>query len=80
MLVVIELFRKRNLLQTFIIQSVPRLQELHMNAISIRGRNAAARILKDVVMFGGYQEAEVDFVADNPGFIATRNRIWTAAS
>jgi hypothetical protein len=51
-----------------------------MNAISIRGRNAAARILKDVVMFGGYQEAEVDFVADNPGFIATRNRIWTAAS
>ncbi|MEY2486018.1 MAG: hypothetical protein QOH39_1666 [Verrucomicrobiota bacterium] len=26
-----------------------------------------ARILKDVVMLGGYQEAEVDFVADNPG-------------
>jgi len=24
-------------------------------------------ILKDVVMVGGYQEAEVDFVADNPG-------------
>lgn len=24
-------------------------------------------ILKDVVMLGGYQEAEVDFVADNPG-------------
>jgi FtsP/CotA-like multicopper oxidase with cupredoxin domain len=22
---------------------------------------------KDVVMLGGYQEAEVDFVADNPG-------------
>jgi FtsP/CotA-like multicopper oxidase with cupredoxin domain len=27
----------------------------------------AAGILKDVVMLGGYQEAEVDFVADNPG-------------
>lgn len=26
-----------------------------------------AGILKDVVMLGGYQEAEVDFVADNPG-------------
>lgn len=28
---------------------------------------ATAGILKDVVMLGGYQEAEVDFVADNPG-------------
>jgi FtsP/CotA-like multicopper oxidase with cupredoxin domain len=26
-----------------------------------------AGILKDVVMVGGYQEVEVDFVADNPG-------------
>lgn len=26
-----------------------------------------AGVLKDVVMLGGYQEAEVDFVADNPG-------------
>ncbi len=26
-----------------------------------------AGILKDVVMLGGYQEAEIDFVADNPG-------------
>jgi FtsP/CotA-like multicopper oxidase with cupredoxin domain len=24
-------------------------------------------VIKDVVMLGGYQEAEVDFVADNPG-------------
>ena len=24
-------------------------------------------ILKDVVMLGGYQEAEIDFLADNPG-------------
>jgi FtsP/CotA-like multicopper oxidase with cupredoxin domain len=23
--------------------------------------------LKDVVMLGGYQETEIDFVADNPG-------------
>jgi len=28
---------------------------------------ATAGILKDVVMLGGYQEAEIDFVADNPG-------------
>jgi FtsP/CotA-like multicopper oxidase with cupredoxin domain len=26
-----------------------------------------AGIMKDVVMLGGYQEVEVDFVADNPG-------------
>jgi FtsP/CotA-like multicopper oxidase with cupredoxin domain len=29
--------------------------------------HATAGIMKDVVMLGGYQEAEVDFVADNPG-------------
>jgi FtsP/CotA-like multicopper oxidase with cupredoxin domain len=28
---------------------------------------STAGVLKDVVMLGGYQEAEVDFVADNPG-------------
>ncbi|HKS77123.1 MAG TPA: multicopper oxidase domain-containing protein [Terriglobales bacterium] len=28
---------------------------------------ATAGIMKDVMMLGGYQEAEVDFVADNPG-------------
>ncbi|MGB7439094.1 MAG: multicopper oxidase domain-containing protein [Candidatus Acidiferrum sp.] len=28
---------------------------------------ATAGIMKDVVMVGGYQEAEIDFVADNPG-------------
>lgn len=28
---------------------------------------ATAGIMKDVVMLGGYQEVEVDFVADNPG-------------
>jgi FtsP/CotA-like multicopper oxidase with cupredoxin domain len=26
-----------------------------------------AGVMKDVVMVGGYQEVEVDFVADNPG-------------
>lgn len=34
--------------------------------ISLAGKPAAG-IIKDVVMLGGYQEAEVDFVADNPG-------------
>jgi len=33
---------------------------------SLAGKPAAG-ILKDVVMLGGYQEAEIDFVADNPG-------------
>jgi FtsP/CotA-like multicopper oxidase with cupredoxin domain len=28
---------------------------------------SSAGILKDVVMLGGYQEAEIDFVANNPG-------------
>ena len=28
---------------------------------------ASSGIFKDVVMLGGYQEAEIDFVADNPG-------------
>ena len=33
---------------------------------TIAGKRTSG-ILKDVVMLGGYQEAEVDFVADNPG-------------
>jgi FtsP/CotA-like multicopper oxidase with cupredoxin domain len=33
---------------------------------SIAGKPASG-ILKDVLMLGGYQEAEVDFIADNPG-------------
>jgi FtsP/CotA-like multicopper oxidase with cupredoxin domain len=33
---------------------------------ALAGRPTAG-ILKDVVMLGGYQDAEVDFVADNPG-------------
>jgi FtsP/CotA-like multicopper oxidase with cupredoxin domain len=33
---------------------------------SLAGKPTAG-VLKDVVMLGGYQEAEVDFVADNPG-------------
>jgi FtsP/CotA-like multicopper oxidase with cupredoxin domain len=33
---------------------------------SIAGKPSAG-IFKDVLMLGGYQEAEVDFVADNPG-------------
>ena len=32
----------------------------------IAGKSTAG-VVKDVVMVGGYQEAEVDFVADNPG-------------
>jgi FtsP/CotA-like multicopper oxidase with cupredoxin domain len=32
----------------------------------LEGKNTAG-VLKDVVMLGGYQEAEIDFSADNPG-------------
>src|ERR1700737_905385 len=32
----------------------------------ISGRSTSG-ILKDVVMLGGYQEADIGFVADNPG-------------
>ena len=31
------------------------------------GGNQTAGIMKDVVMVGGYQQVEFDFVADNPG-------------
>jgi FtsP/CotA-like multicopper oxidase with cupredoxin domain len=31
------------------------------------GGRATSGVMKDVVMLGGYQSAEVDFVADNPG-------------
>ncbi len=34
--------------------------------MNIAGKSAAG-VVKDVVMLGGYQTAEVDFVADNPG-------------
>jgi len=33
---------------------------------SLAGKTTS-EILKDVVMLGGYQEAEIDFIADNPG-------------
>jgi FtsP/CotA-like multicopper oxidase with cupredoxin domain len=38
--------------------------------------NSTAGIMRDVVMLGGYQEIEVDFVADN----ATSSCTWISAS
>ncbi len=42
---------------------------LHRHSFELTrlGGKPTAGILKDVVMVGGYQEAEIDFVADNPG-------------
>jgi FtsP/CotA-like multicopper oxidase with cupredoxin domain len=42
---------------------------LHRHSFELTriGGKATAGVMKDVVMLGGYQEAEVDFVADNPG-------------
>ena len=39
----------------------------HSFELSRIAGKATAGVIKDVVMLGGYQEAEVDFVADNPG-------------
>ena len=47
------------------------IHPIHLHRHSFELTNVAgsrtAGILKDVVMVGGYQETEVDFVADNPG-------------
>jgi len=42
---------------------------LHRHSFELTriGGKATSGVMKDVVMLGGYQEAEVDFVADNPG-------------
>ena len=42
---------------------------LHRHSFELTriGGVATSGVIKDVVMLGGYQEAEVDFVADNPG-------------
>ena len=39
----------------------------HSFALTKLAGRPLAGVMKDVVMLGGYQEAEVDFVADNPG-------------
>jgi FtsP/CotA-like multicopper oxidase with cupredoxin domain len=42
---------------------------LHRHSFELTriGGKATAGVVKDVVMLGGFQEAEIDFVADNPG-------------
>ena len=42
---------------------------LHRHSFELTGiaGQPTAGVLKDVVMLGGYQEMEIDFVADNPG-------------
>src|SRR5579862_2629770 len=42
------------------------LHRHNFELVSVAGATTAG-IVKDVVMLGGYQEMEVDFVADNPG-------------
>jgi hypothetical protein len=39
----------------------------HSFGLTSIGGKPTAGIFKDVLMLGGYQEAEVDFMADNPG-------------
>ena len=42
---------------------------LHRHSFELTrvGGNPTAGVMKDVVMLGGFQELEIDFVADNPG-------------
>ena len=42
---------------------------LHRHSFELTrvGGKPTAGVIKDVVMLGGFQEAEFDFVADNPG-------------
>ncbi|MBT9329468.1 multicopper oxidase domain-containing protein [Paracidobacterium acidisoli] len=42
---------------------------LHRHSFELTryGGQSMSGLMKDVVMLGGYQEAEIDFVADNPG-------------
>ena len=39
----------------------------HSFELSSLGGRFTSGVMKDVVMLGGYQESEIDFVADNPG-------------
>ena len=39
----------------------------HIFELTSLGGKRTSGVMKDVVMLGGYQEAEIDFVADNPG-------------
>jgi FtsP/CotA-like multicopper oxidase with cupredoxin domain len=47
------------------------IHPIHLHRHTFELTNVAGKptsgVLKDVVMLGGYQEAELDFVADNPG-------------
>jgi FtsP/CotA-like multicopper oxidase with cupredoxin domain len=47
------------------------IHPIHLHRHSFELTNVAGKptagVLKDVMMLGGYQEAEIDFVADNPG-------------
>jgi FtsP/CotA-like multicopper oxidase with cupredoxin domain len=42
---------------------------LHRHSFELTriGGKQTAGVIKDVVMLGGFQEAEIDFTADNPG-------------
>ncbi|MFZ0808740.1 MAG: multicopper oxidase domain-containing protein [Candidatus Sulfotelmatobacter sp.] len=42
------------------------LHRLSFELTSVNGKPTSG-VMKDVVMLGGYQETEIDFVADNPG-------------
>jgi FtsP/CotA-like multicopper oxidase with cupredoxin domain len=39
----------------------------HIFELTSVGGKSTSGVMKDVVMLGGYQEAEIDFIADNPG-------------
>lgn len=55
----------------------------HIFELTKVGGKPTAGVMKDVVMLGGFQEVEFDFVADNPGmtlFHCISNCTWTSVS
>lgn len=46
---------------------IPFISTAIASSLQKSSENPQRGILKDVVMLGGYQEAEIDFVASNPG-------------
>jgi FtsP/CotA-like multicopper oxidase with cupredoxin domain len=60
----------------------PHLHRHSFELARIVGKPTAG-VIKDVVMLGGFQELELDFVADNAGrrcFTVTNNCIWNSGS
>lgn len=60
--------------------STPFICTVTASSVTPFGGKATTRVMKDVLMFPGYSELEIDIVADNPGntlFHCHGSRRWT---